>query len=204
MRVGDLALHDVVVDTVPSLEGRSELGDYKVVGLLGFDFIADVALKLDYLNAAVTASVPAGFAPPVDANGFAVDLRLDDAEPVTSITVNGAKSDDFLIDTGAYGSLIFFDRFARRHRTALVDEGGGAHRDIQLSGIGGELAIKPYQLKLVNIGGVNFHDFVAYAVQNRDAYDDGFDGTIGPSFLQLFDIYFDYAHAKAYFIFNAG
>jgi hypothetical protein len=47
MSVGDLKMHDVVVDSVPSVNVRGQLGDYQAVGLLGFDFIDDIALKLD-------------------------------------------------------------------------------------------------------------------------------------------------------------
>ena len=61
---------------------------------------------------------------------------------------------------------------------------------------------KPTELKLVQLGKVGFHNFIAYALPNPRAYDTGEDGIVGPAFLDLFDVYFDYANAKAYFIFN--
>jgi hypothetical protein len=46
MKVGALTLHDVVVHSGPVVYDQSP--DVKVVGLLGFDFIAGTALKIDY------------------------------------------------------------------------------------------------------------------------------------------------------------
>ena len=204
MKVGDLDMHDVVIRTVPSLEGQSELGDYKIVGLLGYDFLAALALKLDYFNGTATAYAPGAFTPPVDFNGFPLDLDLSDGAAFTSIDINGSTGDRFAIDTGAYGSLLLFDRFQRQHPAALIDEGGGAYRDIRMVGVGGDIPVKPYQLKAVRFGTVTFHDFVAYALTNRAAYDDGTDGVVGQKFLHLFDVYLDYAKSKAYFVFHDG
>jgi hypothetical protein len=161
-------------------------------------------LKLDDFDGTATAYAPGSFAPPVDFDGFPLDLDLASGGALTSVDVNGATGDRFLIDTGAFGSLLLFDRFQRQHPAALVDEGGGAFRDIELIGVGGEVPVKPYQLKAVRFGTVTFHDFVAYAVGNRAAYDDGTDGVIGQKFLHLFDLYLDYAKSKAYFVFHGG
>jgi hypothetical protein len=49
---------------------------------------------------------------------------------------------------------------------------------------------------------VDFRDFVAYVVTNKGQYEGGDDGTIGPDFLQVFDIYFDYADSKILLVYN--
>jgi predicted aspartyl protease len=53
MRVGELLMHDVAVATLPRL--AAEDTHMRVVGLLGFDFIAELGLKLDYEQGRVTA-----------------------------------------------------------------------------------------------------------------------------------------------------
>lgn len=205
MKVGELTMRDVVVGTIPFSE-QGDIGDYRAVGLLGFDFIGALALKLDYHNARVTAYDPTSFTPPDESHGFDLDIRLGSGQPLTSITVNGAIAENFLIDTGSAGGIIFTDRFARRNPDALVDEGGGARMPfLAIHGVGGgNLETRAYQLKEVRIGSTIFRNFVAYSLQSRQAYDaSGFDGTIGPEFLRFFDVYFDYSDSKVYLIFNA-
>jgi hypothetical protein len=124
--------------------------------------------------------------------------------PDVTVAVNGAPGDRFTIDTGAYGGVMMFDYYTRRNRAALVDEGGGGDmRDVRIIGVGGEIDTKPYQLKSVRLGNVDFRDFVAYAVSERKQYDSDDDGLIGQLFLRAFDVYFDYVHSKVYFIANA-
>ncbi|MBD5657070.1 MAG: aspartyl protease family protein [Candidatus Eremiobacteraeota bacterium] len=204
MRVGDLTMKNVVVSTAPKIDEPSDMRDFRIVGLLGFDFIDAMALKLDYYDGTATAFAPGAFVPPATGDGFATDLRLGDGAPLVSLDVNGATGDRFLIDTGGYGSLLFFDRFARRHPAAMRDEGGGGEykRNIRLLGIGGEVATKPYQFARVALGGVTFHDYLGFLITQRGAYDDGTDGALGPDLLHLFDLTFDYANSKAYFYFH--
>jgi hypothetical protein len=108
-----------------------------------------------------------------------------------------------LIDTGSHGAVLIFDRFARRYPGSLVDEGGGGDLRIAYGrGVGGDFDLLPYQLKSVRIGNVDFQDFLAYVVRQRNLYDSDSDGLIGDGFLRLFDIYFDYAYSKIYFVAN--
>jgi len=206
MKVGDLSMKDVAISTVPSLPGEDEIEDTKVVGLLGFDFIGSVVLKLDYFAGVATVYDPDHFVPPseADGNGFDVDVRLGDGTPYATVAVNGAPGDRFTIDTGAYGGIMMFDYYTRRNRAALVDEGGGgALREVRFIGVGGDIDTKAYQLKSVRLGNVDFRDCVAYAVSERKQYDDDDDGLIGQLFLRAFDVYFDYVDSKVYFIANA-
>jgi len=204
MKVGELTMRDVAVGTIP-FDMHSNTGDYRAVGLLGFDFIGAVALKLDYHNARATAYDPATFTAPDESHGFDLDVRVGSGGPLTSITVNGAVAENFLIDTGAFGGIVFTDRFVRRNPKALVDEGGGVRMPpVIVKGVGGDVETRAYQLKEVRIGSTVFRDFVAYSLQSPQAYEaSGFDGTIGSEFLRLFDVYFDYSESKVYLIFNA-
>jgi hypothetical protein len=205
MSVGDLTMHDVVVRSVPSVGDRGLFGDYRAVGLLGFDFIDGVVLKLDYLHGTAIAFDPSAFKPAADANGFNTDLRLGTGMPLVTMTINGAVGERFLLDTGGGGSLLVFDYFIRRNGAAMVDEGGGGSTPpVNFLGVGGAFSAKAFQLKEVVLGTARFHDYIAYVVQSRGAYDEDVDGAVGPPFLKLFDVYFDYAHARAYFVSNAS
>ena len=145
MKVGSLTMRDVVVHTVPSIDEQDASGQYRAVGLLGFDFIDAVALKLDYVHGTVTAYDPATFHAPDETRGFDLDLRLGTQTPNMTLTIDGAIGERFMLDTGGYGTLLVFDSFVRRNATAMVDEGGGVRaRPLRLRGIGGEIETKAY------------------------------------------------------------
>ena len=197
MTIGDLKMHDVAIDTVPDV-GMEVPHLYKAVGLLGFDFIADIALKLDYSGAgSVTAMTAASFVPPDRENSIALPIRIGSGSPMVDVHVNGALGERFAVDTGGAGGLMIGDSFARRHPEAMRDEGGRPPVNVYFSGIGGEFKADPIQLKSVEIGQVNFTDFIAYHIGPK-SYAGDFDGTIGPYFLHFFTVYTDYADSLLY------
>jgi predicted aspartyl protease len=196
MRVGDLTMHDVAISTIPDI-GMELPKAYKAVGLLGFDFIADLSLKLDYENGAVTAMAFGSFTPPADPRTIALPIRIGTGQPETDVTVDGALGERFVLDTGGVGGLLIFDYFARRHPEALVDEGGRPDENVYFRGAGGEFKADPIQLKSVLIGQVNFANFVAYRVRGT-SYSSNQDGVIGPAFFRYFTLYTDYGNSELY------
>jgi predicted aspartyl protease len=204
MKIGDLSLRHVFVRTVPPFDKTRFMGTYRAVGLLGFDFIYALALKLDYYDGTVTAYAPGTFAPPPTQEGqFNIDIRLASGVPLTNVTVNGALGDRFVVDTGAAASMVIFQKFARRNPSALVGEpGADVPSEQRMRGVGGDFVTKPIQLAKITFGPVNFTDFVALLVTQRGAYDSADDGVVGAQFLHIFDVTFDYAHGKAYFAFH--
>ena len=201
MSVGELKMHDVVVHTIPHV-GYGDNKVYKSVGLLGFDFIGDVALSLDYLNGRVSATTPEAFSPPKDRQAFEIPVRFGQGEPETEVAINGVPGERFFIDTGWGGAnMAVFDYFARRHPEAMR----GAvflQNQPRFMGVGGEVAMTPYKFDTVKLGKIVFKDFIAYRVASTKAYSYGADGVIGVGFLQLFTIYTDYAHSTIYFVPN--
>jgi predicted aspartyl protease len=202
MDVGALKMHDVVVTVVPDLPNPDLTGDYRVVGLLGFDFIDAVALKLDYLNEAVTAYDAATFVTPAVGRGFDLPLRLGNGTPMTSITINGEVGERFALDTGASGALLVFDYFQRRHPAALADEANGSLGNRYMMGVGGAFEVRPARIASITFGGVNFNDFDIFETTSRSSYGGDADGLIGEGFLRLFDVYLDYQRERARFTFN--
>jgi predicted aspartyl protease len=203
MKVGDLTLRDVVVDTVPDV-GEGDGQTFKAVGLLGFDFIASLVLKMDYEHGTVTALDPASFTPPADPLMNALEVRVGTGQPATDVTINGALGERFIIDTGAVGGVLVFDYFARRHPEALVDTSHGfTGPPVQFSGVGGEFETRRYQLASVRLGRVNYQDFIADVVTSAQAYAGNQDGLIGPAFLNLYTLYTDYQDSMLYLVPNS-
>jgi predicted aspartyl protease len=198
MRVGELTMHDVVVATMPHFDVNVP-GQFKVVGLLGFDFIGSLLLKLDYRNQTVTGySGDSAFAPPADAMASILDVRLGDGTPKTDVAIGGALGEQFLVDTGAATSVIFFDYFTRRHHEALVHP---TETDVGFRGVGGDFDAEAYNLPDVLLGNIHFKNVAGFAVTTKTAYLGGDqDGVIGAGFLSLFDVYLDYEDSKIYLV----
>jgi predicted aspartyl protease len=205
MKIGELTLRNVFISTVPKFDETRFMSTTRIVGLLGFDFIDAMTLKLDYYDEKLTAYAPGAFTePPTQEGQFDLDIRLRGNVPIVDVDIDGVRGDRFIIDTGADDRLLIFDYFARRHPTAIVDEGGGGQvrDDTQMRGIGGEFSTRPVQLASVRFGPVNFTDFLTHVVTQRGVYDYNDDGLFGAGFLYIFDVTFDYAHGKAYFAFH--
>jgi predicted aspartyl protease len=202
MKVGNLVMRDVAVALVP--DTFREQNDIRTVGLLGFDFLAELGLTIDYEHKRVVAVHEPQYQPPTGKNVIPLDVRIGEGSPYLDVLINGALSERFLIDTGGAGALMIFDAFARKHPEALKDKGGGGDaRYMSFSGIGGQIDTQPYQLASVRIGSLNFVDFVGYLVTAKHSYAGDVDGIIGVDFLRLFDVGLDYASSRVYLVPNA-
>ena len=189
--IGPLALHDVVMHTLPF--AASESKSVRVVGLLGFDFLDAVALKIDYASGDLEALRPGSFAAPPGSG--TLDIRLNSGAPVARATIGNATGDDFIIDTGAAFSYVIFQRFARAHPDALAVE----PRESFGNGVGGTFGYRSIATKRVVLGAWSFDD--AYGVEALSANAFGFDnedGLIGADILKRFTVYIDYSGERLF------
>ncbi len=192
INVGPLAMHDVVMRTIPisAHEGTAT----RIVGLLGFDFLAAVALKVDYATGTVDASRPGSVAAPSAA--VPIDVRLGSQTPVARASVGDAIGNDFILDTGADFSLVLFQRFGRAHPGLAAP----LHQNVLLgSGIGGSMAYRPVEPQRVTLGPLVLDQLpsVEAVLPNALGFDNE-DGLIGSDVLRRFIVYFDYASGRVY------
>ncbi len=201
MRVGSLTMKNVAVQAVP--QGWNTARDVKEVGLLGFDFLAELGVTIDYEHQRVTVVPSAVYAPPVAPDTIPLTVRIGNGQPRTAAAINGALGERWVLDTGGTGTFLIFDHFARVHPEALRDEGRGAVSNPDLYGIGGAIPARAYQIASLRLGNVNFTHFVGYRVTSASAYAGNDDGIIGSEFLRLFTLSLDYANSRVYLVPNA-
>ncbi len=201
MHVGSLVMHDVAAQEVP--QGWKTGEDVKEVGLLGFDFLAELGVTVDYENKRVTVVPGASYVPPVDPSAIPLDVRLGAGQPRATVSLNGAIGERWILDTGGSTTVIVFDYFARRHPEALRDEdaSGEAHR--HLYGIGGDIDAEPVRITSLKLASVNFTGIVGYRVTGRGTYAQNDDGLVGVEVLHLFTLGFDYPHSRIYLVPNS-
>ena len=191
--IGTLAMHDVVMHTVP-IDQREKT--VRVVGLLGFDFFDAVGLKIDYANGAVDAYRPGLISPP--ANAIPVDVTLNTGAPVAHAMFGDASGEDFVVDTGAAFPFVLFQRFLRAHPTASAPDPRDSHSQF-LDGVGGRIEYRNVTAKRLEFGAYTFDDAGGIEALSANAFGfDNEDGLIGSDILKLFTVYTDYAANKLY------
>jgi aspartyl protease len=201
MRVGSLVMRNVAVQVVPY--GWKTDPSVMEVGLLGFDFLAELGVTIDYEHERLTVVPGASYVAPSDSRMIPLDVRIGDGTPLATVSLNGAVGERWVLDTGGAGTFMIFDRFARRHPEALRDQGGGGDdRETRFLGFGGDIDARPYQIESLKLANINFRKFVGYRVTSSGSYDDGNDGLIGTGFLRLFTLGLDYGNSRVYLVPN--
>jgi len=203
--VGSIVMNDLVVDTLPfSFENDERT---RVVGLLGFDFIAGCVVKVDYEHGTVDAIDSAGFTPPPDA--IVLDAVLDDQVPLVGMTLNKTPGEHFVLDTGA-DNIVVFSGFAAKHPAAVEDNSpkkilSRLFNLIQASGVGGTLKMRPVAIAEMQLANVHYPDYLAFVLAGDQPAFEGedLDGLIGADALRAFDVYLDYASSRVVLVPNA-
>ena len=195
MRIGDLTLDDISVSALPFNYQQDR--DTKVVGLLGYDFLAGAVFKVDYYNGTVEAYDPASFVPP-SGTVYPLPLKLDDEVPTVSASLGGGTSgNDFIVDTGST-LVVLFQGFAQKHAAELPAVSYTIADKtyfplVTAEGVGGVFQLQPATVKHF-VAGASLDDFRVYDIVSSVADFQGEDqnGLIGYQFLRYFDVYFDY------------
>ncbi|HEX3464523.1 MAG TPA: retropepsin-like aspartic protease [Candidatus Elarobacter sp.] len=199
MRVGSLVMRNVAVRVVP--HGWETAPGVKDVGLLGYDFLAELGLTLDYEHKRVTAVPGASFQAPGDPDGTAFEIHLGTGVPRTTVALNGVPTKEFIVDSGAEAPVILTDRFARYHPEAFTywRPAGKPH---YFRGIGGVFHATPYRVGLLQLGGWDLRLWIAYRIESGSYASTGIDGLIGSDFLKLFTVSLDYEHQRIHLVPN--
>ncbi len=203
MDVGAVEMDHIFASTVPFGSGRTPSDP---AGLLGFDFMAELIVNVDYAHKRVVVSDPRLFTPPVGRNVDAIPVRLGEHVPLISMNIGGAPADRVLVDTGNYDGLSVLRSFALRH-AAVFKERPAA--DVLQSinqapdygfsrGIGGESGIQHTAVPFIHLGHYNISPVDVNIVTSRHAFEQDFDGLLGRDILRGFNLDFDYADGLIY------
>jgi clan AA aspartic protease (TIGR02281 family) len=196
VQVGALSMNDVVMTIAPE-NSRTPDAAIRAVGVLGFDFIYELGITIDYEHHVVTAAKAGTYHPPDDPQLVTLNVRLGTQAPFVTAGINGAVAERMIFDTGAAGTLLIFDYFARHHPEAM---NGGT--DIPASrtfyGVGGSFETHPYEVKESHLGSQVFTDIVGYRVVSSRIYSMSADGIIGTDVIKLFNVMLDYPNGRIY------
>jgi len=204
VEIGPIVMNDLVIEALPFAFEN----DYatRIVGLLGYDFIAGCVLKIDYEHGTVDAIPSEAFQPP--ANGITLDAILDDEVPVIWSKFNDAVGERFILDTGA-DDIVIFSGFAKKYPAAVEDHSpkkilSRLFNLIQANGVGGKLNLRPVMIANMQVGNVRYTDYLAMVMTGDQPAFEGedLDGLIGAAALRMFDVYLDYASSRVVLVPN--
>jgi hypothetical protein len=206
MKIGDLTMHDVTVSSLPLAFDTSN--DITDVGLLGFDFIHDVVLHIDYDRGTVDAIDPSHFEPETLKEAVVIPIALDDGVPLVQAQVGKTLARHFILDTGFDSAVLLFSLFVHDHPEDVKDKSGGRLNNFnpygQAQGVGGKLNLVETQLDSFYFGLVSFKDFEVERLDGSPEFQgDDEDGLIGYEILKYYDVYLDYANQRVVLAPNA-
>jgi hypothetical protein len=194
MRIGNLTLHDVAVETMPfSYDVNSST---KALGLLGFDFLDAAAVTIDYAKGTVELTAPSAFVPETGATE--IPARFERGVPELSVAMGPTKGDRFILDTGAQRqSIVLFEHFVHLNESAIPNEARTGSAPIASEMIGGTVHNVPIVIRNVVLGDWRVPEVHGVLARSPAAF--GYDdGLLGSDFLDLFKITLDEPHKKLY------
>ena len=202
--VGGITVKNLIAATLPGWDASQPGVD--IVGLVGYDFIANAVLAIDYEKGTVTATNPLTFEPPAD--GVALPIALDDGVPYITVQIGQTQADRFVVDTGSPNCFLAAG-FAKAHPEDIKDQGVGGGVDriwlpyYGFSGVGGDVSVRATEVKTLAISGVSLSEWIMFQDINDDGSDLWYDGLIGADFLKYFTVYLDYPQNEIFLVPNA-
>jgi hypothetical protein len=187
LNIGDLQMQNVAVSCEP-VSTREKSGA-KAVGKIGFDFLANAAVEIDYIHSSIKAFDPIQFVPPDDSSPS--PINIDDGIPFVAAQVGNSIGDHFLLDTTDPFTELY-PNFWQAHADDVKDQGQGRALNNQFFD-SKDSAIKATQLQIIYFGGTRFTEWTAYEFTKSDFLEGvNVDGSIGYDFLQYFNVFLDY------------
>lgn len=206
-QLGPIHLHNFALTATDMAYQSSE--STRVVGVLGYDFLASNVLHIDYRHGLVEVFPPALFDGPKPVKDqIDLPLNLDDGVPFIPMIIGDGFTKRVMLDDDLYSTLVF-GSFVNAHRAAFQDLEAGHHRqgyvpfaDQSSYGVKADIwwsqtprlrfAIANY--KYLPILTTNF----SYERSGRTV-----DAVLGLDYLHYFDLYFDFPHDRMIVVPNA-
>ncbi len=177
--------------------------DTKVVGVLGYDFLANNVVEISYDNGGsvtIMPSVAFNAATPV-AGGITYPIDFDDGVPFISMPIGDDMSNNVVLTIEFTYSILFGSYIASHTPIAPSDKATTSQADLPFAdsdSFGHVISIFPVQPSHISFGSVNFQqpEVVGTDYPLRFSDDRPVDAALGFDFLRWFDVYLDYPHDR--------
>ncbi|KPJ51644.1 hypothetical protein AMJ39_09555 [candidate division TA06 bacterium DG_24] len=176
---------------------RSRTAEYRIGGILGFDFLARCVAEVDIASGAVSIHRPGDYA-----NDCAIwrEIVFATDVPALECTMAGDLSGIFYIDSAYSGNVTF-------HKGYVAEQGlleGRELEPVTLGGYGGDVSAYRSEIDWFELGGKRFErPAIILACSDRGASSDRVTaGTVGGGLLSQFEtLIFDYPGKRIGFVY---
>lgn len=200
--IGTATYRGLVVDAMPFTFQQAEYT--KVVGVLGYDFLANNVFEIQYDNGGsvkILPSIEFDSDDPVP-GGISYPLDLDAGVPFIAIPIGSGISNDVAL-ANEFEQTVVWGSYVAAHGSDLTNVENGQHYQQSLpfadnGSFGQEVEIWTASISHVSFGSVNFHGSQVIATNYPLSFsqDRPVDAFLGFDFLRWFDVYLDYPHGR--------
>jgi hypothetical protein len=199
-KVGPIALHNFPVFATDV--SYAPAYNVKIVGVLGYDFLSQNILRIDYVHQTVEAlpmSQFAGAGLPVP-HALDIPFALDDGTPLVPMNIGDGFSDRVVFNTSMPWTTVF-GPYMDQHTSAFADLSHGHHAQRAVpfadngASYGQMVDMWLSQTPVLAFANLNFTDLPVLST-SFGYTDPQADAMIGTDYLRYYDIYFDYPHDR--------
>ena len=178
----------------------------KVVGVLGYDFLANYVVHVDYVNKIVEL-IPTkyfGSSKPIE-NGLELPFELDDGVPMVPMQIGSTLAKNVILNCDMPFTMVF-GTFTSAHPDELhsifknSQEGSVPFADS--GSFGTTIRIWPAQVDSLMFANMNYQSLIVIATDFPYSSPEGAEAMIGFDYLRFFDLYFDYPHNRFFVVPN--
>jgi hypothetical protein len=200
--VGPATYKNLVIDAMPF--GFQWGTHTQVVGVLGYDFLANNVFEIQYVNGGSVTVLPESTFDSSDPvpGGIAYPIELDDGTPFMTLQIGDAVSNDVALAL-EFDHSVFFGSFVEAHGDQFVGNKNGKQEQADLpfandQSFGHALEVWHASVSHVSFGAVNFQQPSIIATNYPMQFSDErpIDAAFGFDFLRWFDVYIDYPHGR--------
>lgn len=173
----------------------------KIVGTLGYDFLAANILHIDYVHHVAeilpTSAMPAGPKDPI-AHGLDIPIEFDDGALLVPMAIGDGFTDHVALNTSMPWTFVF-GGYVNAHAATMRGD-GGAHKSSFVpfadnASYGKTVDMWIVHTNVLTFANLNFTDLPILAT--GDSFGDrDIDAMVGYDYLEFYDIYFDYPHDR--------
>lgn len=172
----------------------------KIVGVLGYDFLANFVVHVDYVNKIVELIPNKYFdsSKPV-AGGLELPFALDDGVPMVPMQIGSSLAKNVVLNCDIPFTLVF-GTFTDAHTADFENLFGNAKEGTvpfaDNGSFGTTARIWPARVGALMFANLNYSSLIVIATDYPYDEPSDADAMIGLDYLSLFDLYFDYPHNR--------
>ena len=190
LAIGGIRFDPFVMEAVP-LRLPAPIAREGIDGVLGYDLLAPLVMRVSYRHAEVRFMFPESFT--YAGNGAVLPIDTQRRVPIMSASLGQNDRGTFTVDTGSDARLVLYRSFADANRRDFVDP-WDYNQDLG-AGAGGDFPTRITTVSRLNLGTYSLTNLVTEVIMRESGAfgSSSSDGIVGSGSLQMFEaVFFDY------------